>query len=142
MPYSLLRKNETADIDVGKREMLRDLNLDQVIDRICEGWGDEVKELYHQLPGDGDNSDYRRAAFSEIKGKDLHPVFTAFLEKMRQRLVCMERRERVEVKAQKQVWLAGALHDWPIMLVISFFAALISEKIGVTVAERIIHQKN
>lgn len=108
MPYSLLRKNETADIDVGKREMLRDLNLDQVIDRICEGWGDEVKELYHLLPGDSENSDYRRAAFSEIKGKDLHPVFTAFLEKMRQRLVCMERRERVEVKAQKQVWLLRA----------------------------------
>lgn len=48
----------------------------------------------------------------------------------------------IPAEAQKQVWLAGALHDWPIMLVISFFAALISEKIGVTVAERIIHQKN
>ncbi len=105
MKYSLLRTNEAVDTDAAKRDLLRDLNLDQIIGRICEGWDDEVKRLYQLMPGDSDNSDYRRAAFAEIKEKDLHPVFSAFLENMRQRSLCIERMEAVEVNVQKQVWL-------------------------------------
>ena len=108
MKYSLLRKNEAADIDTAKRELLRDLNLDQVIGRICEGWDDEVKRLYQLMPGDSENSEHRRAAFAEIKEQDLHPVFSVFLENMRQRSLCTERIEAVELKVQKQVWLLRA----------------------------------
>ena len=46
--------------------------------------------------------------------------------------------ESIPAEAQAGIWMSGALHDWPIMLVISFIAALIAEKCGVTVAERVI----
>lgn len=46
--------------------------------------------------------------------------------------------ESIPAEAQTGIWLSGAVHDWPIMLVISFFAALIAEKCGVYAAERVL----
>lgn len=42
----------------------------------------------------------------------------------------------IPADTQLQVWMSGMLHDWPITLVISYFASFIAEFVGIKVAKR------
>lgn len=105
MMFSLLESlTEKTKLAGELAPFYRDLNLDQVIDFVCADLDQEVRELYYRLPEDKGTEDYRRAIFAEIKEKNMLPVFQTFLDCMRKRKSCMERKEKVEDSLQKKIW--------------------------------------
>lgn len=44
--------------------------------------------------------------------------------------------EAVPTEIQLEKWIEGIIHDWPIMFVVSYFAAFIAEAAGIWVAKR------
>ena len=48
-----------------------DLNLDQILDRICEGWGENVRKLYEVFPATKEDEDYRREIYADIRKEDI-----------------------------------------------------------------------
>lgn len=102
--FSLLNKHDINEMQAEKPAFFLDLNIDQIIDKISEDWVEDIRELYYALPTDQETEDYRRAIFAEVKKEGILPVLMEFLELMRQRTACMERKEKVEDAAQKHVW--------------------------------------
>lgn len=102
--FSLLNKHDNIEMLAEKPVFFLDLNIDQIIDKISEDWVEDIRDLYYTLPPDQETEDYRRAIFSEVKKEGILPVLMEFLEIMRQRTVCMERKEKVEEAVQKHVW--------------------------------------
>lgn len=102
--FSLLNKHDNREIQAERPVFFLDLNIDQIIDKISGDWVEDIRELYYVLPEDQETEDYRRAVFTEIKREGVLPVFLEFLELMRQRMFCAERKEKVEDAVQKHVW--------------------------------------
>lgn len=102
--FSLLNKHDNNEVQTEKPVFFLDLNIDQIIDKISEDWIEDIRELYYTLPADQETEDYRRAIFEEVKREGILPVLMEFLELMRQRAACMERKEKVEDADQKHVW--------------------------------------
>ena len=44
--------------------------------------------------------------------------------------------EAIPAEAQMGEWMKGIVHDWPVMFVVSYFAAFIAEAAGIWVAKR------
>lgn len=102
--FSLLNKHDNNEMQAEKPDFFQDLNIDQIIDKISEDWVEDIRELYYALPAEQETEDYRRAIFEEVKREGILPVLTEFLELMRQRTACTERKEKVEDAVQKYVW--------------------------------------
>jgi hypothetical protein len=67
---SILDMAESPYKEKARPAFFRDLNLDQVIERIRLDWGEEVSSYYYYFPADADCEDYRREVFSDI-GRDV-----------------------------------------------------------------------
>ena len=102
--FSLLNKHDNSEAQAEKPVFFPDLNIDRIIDKISEDWVEDIRELYYALPADQETEDYRRAIFEEVKREGLLPVLMEFLELMRQRAACAERKEKVEDDVQEHVW--------------------------------------
>ena len=102
--FSLLNKHDYNEMQTEEPSFFLDLNIDQIIDKISEDWVEDIRELYYALPADQETEDYRRAIFAEIKKEGIFQVLMEFLELMRKRTACVERKEKVEDAAQKHVW--------------------------------------
>lgn len=106
---SILYKQEKSGIGEKARQAERpaffqDLNLDQILDKIEEDWGKEVRELYECLPPDRETEDYRRAVLAEFKTGKLLPELLRFLELLKQWSVYRERGEKETDTASRHVW--------------------------------------
>lgn len=44
--------------------------------------------------------------------------------------------EAIPAEAQMEQWIKGIIHDWPVMFVVSYFAAFIAETVGVWIAKQ------
>lgn len=44
--------------------------------------------------------------------------------------------EAIPADVQLEKWIEGIIHDWPIMFIVSYFAAFIAEAVGIWVAKR------
>ena len=44
--------------------------------------------------------------------------------------------EAIPADVQLEKWIEGIIHDWPIMFIVSYFAAFIAEAAGIWVAKR------
>lgn len=107
--FHLLKAQDGKLEEAENKELFLDLNIDQIIEKICDGWGEDVKALYFSMPLDLETQEYRRSIFTEIREKALLTAFVEFLERMRMRSTCLERMEKVEAKEQRQTWfLRGA----------------------------------
>lgn len=104
MGFRLLYPSDECEICSGSRAYIQDLNLDQIINKVCDGYDEEVMALYWDLPKDRKTQEYRRGIFSELKKKELLPALMDFLGNMKERNACLEKVERVENPLQKQVW--------------------------------------
>lgn len=103
--FSVLNlKKTTEKLDEVKSTFFLDLNLDQIIERIEDEWGEEIKELYYQLPDSEECEDYRRAVYQDVKREEIFIVLHNFLQKMRKREEIIATKEAVEEKMQKHVW--------------------------------------
>ena len=52
----------------------RDLNLDQVIQRIEVFWGRKVAPFYNYLPADRASEDYRREIMADVEDNGLYEI--------------------------------------------------------------------
>lgn len=102
MSFSLLGQvkiNQTS-----RPAFFLDLNIDQIVKAVTEDWGEHVEELYYTLPESKDITDYRRAVYQDVKKEGALEAFLKFLECMKQRDLCHERKEKVEDVDQKCIW--------------------------------------
>jgi len=105
-----------------------DLNLNQVIDRICREWGGEVASFYYYFPANAACEEYRREIFSDVKQEGCSELLCDFLKKMQARQEALAKKEAVRIKMQRAAWhfqevlcyceafqqLSGALEEIPL----------------------------
>ena len=102
---SLMSANEYVGRgDKKQPTFFRDLNLDQIMDRVTEGWGQEVLALFYAFPESQAEEAYRRAVYDDVKRKEVYDALMEFETGMCVRKQFAERREHVLEELQKQVW--------------------------------------
>ncbi|MBQ7777074.1 MAG: hypothetical protein IJ379_14250, partial [Lachnospiraceae bacterium] len=83
---------------------LTDLNLNQIIERICVLWGADVREYYDYLPADKECEDYRRAVMQDVKKGTLYAELMRFVKKMGEYKECCANKGKVRMDLQKAAW--------------------------------------
>ncbi|MBP1586681.1 MAG: hypothetical protein ILP17_13455, partial [Lachnospiraceae bacterium] len=71
--FSLLSKNgEAAVTEAGdpSASFLLDLNIDQILDKVTEGWDPECRKMFEAFPASREDEDYRRAIYSDVKNEN------------------------------------------------------------------------
>lgn len=96
-----LHKNSSEDI--ARPAFFLDLNIDQIIERICREWGEKI-ETYFYFPTDRESEDYRRAVYCDIKRADLFDALCSYRRKMTDTLKYSEHRAEGTLSLQKAVW--------------------------------------
>lgn len=101
---SILDEKESPYKEKARPAFFRDLNLDQVIERIRLDWGEEVSSSYFYFPADADCEDYRREVFSDMGRDGLYDDLCAFHKAMKGRREASVRKGEVKSALQKAVW--------------------------------------
>lgn len=104
---SILDLKENPDRNHPRTAFFQDLNLNRVIDRICQEWEEDVSSFYYYFPVDKVGEDYRRAVYSDVKQVEVYDVLRSFVERMRARQEAFEQKQKVNsqlVRLQKMVW--------------------------------------
>lgn len=81
-----------------------DFNLDQIIDRICRNWGENISSFYYYLPADKESEDYRRAVMTDVKIESLNGALMNFEKSMKQHQEIVKKKEFVKREIQKAAW--------------------------------------
>lgn len=81
-----------------------DFNVDQIIDRICNNWGENISSFYYYLPADKESEDYRREVMADVKIASLNEVLMSFVRKMKQHQEIINKKEFVRRDIQKAAW--------------------------------------
>lgn len=81
-----------------------DFNVDQIIDRICRNWGENISSFYYYLPADKESEDYRREVMADVKIVSLNEVLMSFVCKMKQHQEIINKKEFVKREIQKASW--------------------------------------
>lgn len=82
----------------------RDLNLDQVIERIRLDWGGEVSSFYYYFPADASCEDYRREVYADIGLEGAYEALCDFVEEMKRRREAAGFQAEVDEALQKAAW--------------------------------------
>ncbi|MBP3351848.1 MAG: hypothetical protein J6L65_05515 [Lachnospiraceae bacterium] len=81
-----------------------DFNVDQIIDRICRNWGENISSFYYYLPADRESEDYRREVMADVKIASLNEALMGFERKMKRHREIVEKKEFVKKEIQKAAW--------------------------------------
>ncbi len=81
-----------------------DLNLNQIIERICQDWEQEVSSYYYYFPADKECEVYRREIFADIKQAQLYEPLKAMTDMMQSYKEAGVKKEKMSIKLQKAVW--------------------------------------
>lgn len=104
---SILDLQEKTDKDQPRAVFFQDLNLNRVIDRICQEWEEDVSSFYSYFPANKAGEEYRRAVYSDVKQEGVYDALCAFVERMRTRQEALEQKQKVNsrlVRQQKMIW--------------------------------------
>lgn len=104
---SILDLQDNMDGDQPRAVFFQDLNLNRIIDRICQEWEEDVSSFYSYFPADKQGEDYRRAVYSDVKQEGVYDALCAFVERMRARQEAMEQKKKVSsrfAQLQKMIW--------------------------------------
>lgn len=88
---------------------MRDLNLDQILERIQFLWADNIKELFYYFPVTEEGEMYRRAVFGDVKRAGVRKCLLDYANQMRCKKKAKQSKNEVEVDVQKKVW-----HLWEV----------------------------
>lgn len=105
--YSLLgqdHKKEQQGKGAALPAFFQDLNLDQILKRVTEDWGQEVLSLYQEFPSDEEEQTYRKEVYLDVKQESVYLAMMDFRRGMREWKLCKERGKQVEDELQKHVW--------------------------------------
>jgi len=81
-----------------------DFNVDQIIDRVCRNWGENISSFYYYLPADKECEDYRRAVMADVKIESLNGALMNFVKCMKQHQEIEQKKEFVKRDIQKASW--------------------------------------
>ena len=109
---SILDPAENPDKERPRPVFLTDLNLDQIIDRICRDWGENVEKYYSRFPADASCEDYRRKVFGDVKQTEVYKALCEFVERMKARREVFVKKEEVEHKLQRAAWHIREVDDY------------------------------
>ncbi|MBQ7924787.1 MAG: hypothetical protein IJ335_00650 [Lachnospiraceae bacterium] len=88
----------------GRPDFYLDLNLNQIIERICQEWGPEVASYYYYFPADKECETYRRDILADIKDAQLYEPLKLVTEMMQSYKEAGIKKEKISIKLQKAVW--------------------------------------
>lgn len=109
---SILDAGEDPDRERRHPAFYQDLNLDQVVDRICRLWGENVASLYGYYPADKACEDYRREVLGDVKLAGVYEALRDFTEKMDARREVFVQKEAVDHRLQKAAWHIREINDY------------------------------
>ena len=104
---SILDLQDNSGRDQSRAAFFQDLNLNRVIERICQEWEEDVSSFYYYFPADKAGEDYRRAVYSDVKQEGVYDALCAFVGKMRVRQEALEQKRKVNsrfAQLQKMIW--------------------------------------
>ena len=106
--FNLLSTNDISpEENAGRSEIpafFTDLNLDQILDRVTDGWDEGLRKLYERFPATKEDEDYRRAVYEDVKDEAVYNAMTDYYRHIRERRLFAERRDAAYEPLQKQVW--------------------------------------
>lgn len=109
---SILDPAENPDKERPRHIFFTDLNLDQIIDRICRDWGENVEKYYSRFPADASCEDYRRKVFGDVKQTEVYKALCEFVERMKARREVFVKKGEVEHKLQRAAWHIREVDDY------------------------------
>ena len=83
--FSLLSKTgETSGIQDRDTScsFLQDLNIDQILDHITEGWDPECRKMFEAFPASAEDEEYRRAIYQDVRNEEVYSALTEFYYKI------------------------------------------------------------
>lgn len=104
---SILDLQDNLDKDQPRAAFFQDLNLNRVIERICQEWEEDVAAFYSYFPVNRAGEDYRRAVYSDVKQEGVYDALCVFVERMRARQAALEQKKKVSsrfAQLQKMAW--------------------------------------
>ena len=105
--FSLLSKTgETSGIQDRDTScsFLQDLNIDQILDHITEGWDPECRKMFEAFPASAEDEEYRRAIYQDVRNEEVYSALTEFYYKILARNTYSEKKEKAYELVQKRVW--------------------------------------
>jgi DNA mismatch repair protein MutS len=91
-------------------EFFRDLNLDDAVNRITEGWQDyDLKPFFYTRLADLAAVTYRQAIMRDLEGDVVLRSITSFSEQMRTMRRHLQRREKIYYDHEKRRWFLNAV---------------------------------
>lgn len=109
---SILDPRKSSDQEIQRPIFYQDLNIDQIIDRICLIWGENVSSFYYYFPAGEACGDYRREVLADVKRHGVYEALWDFTEKMKARREVFVKKEEVPHRLQKAVWHIRETDDY------------------------------
>lgn len=101
---SILDLKKVPEREGGRPAYFLDLNLNQVIERICTLWERNVSNYYYYLPANKACEDYRREVLADIKSGDTYEILCRFVKRMQEREEVCSKGAAVRGNLPKAVW--------------------------------------
>ena len=110
--FSILDLQESPHTDAPRPAFYLDLNLNQIIDKICAQWSPHVKRLYLYFPRNEMCEAYRRAVYADVKKPACYKALNDFLEVSYKMQEHEKQEEAVLSQMQKNVWHLWAIQKY------------------------------
>lgn len=101
---SILDLRESPYKDEVRPSLFLDLNLNQIVERIEQLWGEKIAALYNYLPADRECENYRREVMQDVKKGTLYEELRSFVTGMKAYKESCEKKEAVTMEIQKAAW--------------------------------------
>ena len=113
MAVSLLSKNGTSEKGTLVPEsVFIDLNLDQILDKVCEGWEEDVRSLYSSFPVSREDEEYRRAVYEDVRNDSVYSALFKYHSGIKARLDYASKIDNAYEMIQKQVWYLRVIYTY------------------------------
>lgn len=109
---SILDLNAVPEREGGRPAFYEDLNLNQVIERICVQWEKNVSAYYYYLPANRLCEDYRREVFADVKKENVYELLCGFVKQMKVREEACLKGGEVHGSLQKATWFMGETYAY------------------------------
>ena len=102
--FSILNPDSREFEPLESTPFFRDLNLDQVIDRLTYKWGKNVKKYFRYIPQSPEEVSYRRAIYRDIRKDEVYAALVKFTEDLEKIENIRREKEKVRIPLQRNVW--------------------------------------
>jgi len=102
---SILDLKRVPEREGGRPAFFLDLNLNQIIERICALWERNVSNYYYYLPADKTCEDYRREVLSDVQRGETYGILCRFVKQMQEREEACAKGATVRGELAKAAWI-------------------------------------